>query len=423
MLKIFIIILSVLGILVVAALLLPFSLFQNLLVKEINKVKDLNVEIHGKINYRLIRPDLLEIDQVRIDYRNVSVDLSELKIDLALAPLWDQKVVIENLFIDAKKLVISEKASERSPSNAQITGAFFYVRDFLVMKAQVKLAYLRTEDFEFSQLSLSGPNTFYSIKTKKLDSRLTLKVGDDIFAVTGPITGEIGNSLKFDLKTERADIARTLAYFNIEGLDVIGQANLSSAGEFSFSNPLETLKGELILDAQDLRWKGRDIDAILSSYIDSQRLGLIDAAGFLSLGPIGLLVAKGLSLSEAGLQGIISGESFIGRLYAKTSIDEGLLRLEDVAMRTKRYRVAAKGGIRLGADYQFKDLKISPVDERGCSLFVQELQGTLQKPRIGVLTSAAGDVLSTVGDIFKRAQRLIGSCEPFYQGVVEPPVN
>ncbi len=406
-----------------AVLLLPFSLFQNLLLEEINKVKGLHVEIQGKINYRLIRPDFLEVGQARINYRNVSIDLRELQIDLVLGPLWDQKLVLDNLFIDAEKLVISEKESERSPSNAQKTSPFLNVRDVLVMNAQVKLAYLRTKDIKFSQLSLSGSNTFYSIKTKKLDSRPTLKLGDDMFTVTGPITGEIGKSLKFDLRTERADIARTLAYFNIQGLDVIGQASLNSEGEFSFSNPRETLKGELILDAQDLRWKGRDIDAILSSYIDSQRLGLIDAAGFLSLGPIGLLVSKGLSLSEAGLKGIISGESHIGRLYIKSSIDEALLKLEDAAMRTKRYRVAAKGGIRLIPDYQFKDLKISPVDERGCSLFVQELEGTLQNPRIGVLTSAAGDVLSTVGDIFKRAQRLIGSCEPFYQGVVEAPVN
>ncbi len=407
----------------VGVLLTPLSLFQNQIVSRLNEIEHLNVVLEGKLGYQLIKPDHLEIGKARIQYKNTVVHLNDLELNLSLNKIFSHTLAIDLLRADIERIEILESLKERSPSSESGGGFSIEIEKIFISNLNLKLKHYTGPGGAFDDIALKGTDSQLILHNLVLSARPTLSAGREMLEISSTLKGELKKYLDFELSTTKADIARILKYFNLPNFNITGITRLKAQGKMFFSNPLESLVLESTIDATDLKWVGRDIDAILGSYIGSRQLGVLDAAGFLTMGPIGLLVSKGVNVSKTGLQGVISGESEIDRLYVRSHISDGSLKIEDAAMATQRFRVAAKGSFRIIPDYQFKDFVVSTVDERGCSLFEQEISGTLKKPSIGVLSSAAGEALASVGDLFKRARKLIGNCDPFYEGIVKAPGN
>lgn len=416
-------ILSVLAlflILIVGVLFTPLSLVQDRLLSEVNKIEDLHIDMKGEISYRLIRPDRLELGALTLKYKNYVIELNHLVLNLELKPILKGLLAIDELQIDAQSVEVLDKEGARVPSSIK-EQLNITIEKINIKKLLLKVGEYRGQGQIFKDLTLEGEGTKFNLKSFRLEATPKLSIGKEMIAISGSVKGPVKEGLEFDLHTTKADIPATLEYFNFKNFNITGEALVNVKGSLKFSDPMNTLDGSLTVDATDLKWVGKDIDAILGSYIDSRSLGLLDAAGFLSMGPVGLLVSKGLNVSKTGLQGVISGESTIRRLYVETKIDSGELVLRDVAMSTQEFRVAAKGSFEIVPDYRFKDFVVATVDERGCSLFEQEIGGTLNKPSIGVLSSAAGEALASVGNLLKKARKLLAGCEPFYTGTVEAP--
>ena len=162
--------------------------------------------------------------------------------------------------------------------------------------------------------------------------------------------------------------------------------------------------------------KGFNLGEILSNYKRSQNFNLADLGAYMVVGPFGAVVTK--STDFARLSNINPDDStVITRLHSSWTLDSGAFNAEDVAFTTPHTRVALEGGLDIN-NQLFDSLTIAVVDDRGCSIMDQTVQGTFNEPEFGEL-NVVGTLFGAVINVFK-----IGSnknCEPFYVGVVEHP--
>ena len=135
-------------------------------------------------------------------------------------------------------------------------------------------------------------------------------------------------------------------------------------------------------------------------------------------GPIGLAVTKGYNFATifAGS----AGSTQIRRLVSEWHVERGVAQAQDVAMATKKNRIALKGGLDF-VNAHFKDVTVAAVDAHGCATVLQRIHGAFDKPEVdkpNVLASLTGPV----GSLFKQARGFFGGkCDVFYAGSVAPP--
>ena len=145
----------------------------------------------------------------------------------------------------------------------------------------------------------------------------------------------------------------------------------------------------------------------------------VDAGAFFFAGPIGLAVTKGYNFGSI-FQGS-GGSSSIGELFSDWKVERGVAQAGDVAMATKKNRVALKGSIDFAND-QFDDVTIALIDAHGRVRVKQKIHGPFQKPVVekpSVLLSLAGPTLN----LLRQAGDLVtgGTGEVFYAGSVPAP--
>lgn len=289
---------------------------------------------------------------------------------------------------------------------------------------KVHLSQAKLPQAEIKNIRLNSKSFFISPQLNSVRGRINYTIS------TGSIAGSL--ALRPDKKTSRTltefklhldDIYNLLLALKQEKLTVYGKVNVDSKAQFDLTKKdlLATITALTEVSSKNIHWKGRDLDSILESYIDSKNVGLLETAGFLSLGPIGLLAAKGAKLGKGGVSALVKGETTIQDLYAKTEIKQKKLHFEDVALRTKKHRLAVKGKILLDKSLQFEDFKVAAVEKNGCPIFSQKIKGSVLKPDIGVLKTLGGEIWAPVGNFFSKISSLVTSCDPFYQGKVAHP--
>ncbi len=181
----------------------------------------------------------------------------------------------------------------------------------------------------------------------------------------------------------------------------------------------QALAGRVTLRGRNLTLKGRDLDEMLSRFESSQRFSLVDAGAFFFVGPLGLVLTKGLDF--ANVYRSQGGSSDIQTLVSDWKFERGVARAQDVAMATKKYRIALRGELDL-VQQRFDGVSLALVDAQGCIEVQQRVSGSFQKPVVeepNVLRSLAGPALS----LLKKARELLpgSSCEVFYAGAVVAP--
>jgi hypothetical protein len=190
----------------------------------------------------------------------------------------------------------------------------------------------------------------------------------------------------------------------------------SSAKEFQ-----QTAAGELIVRGHDLTFYGRDLDTDFSHYEKSQNFNLFDAGAYFFLGPVGIAVTKGYSLTKAAQ--VIEGKSAIVELYSAWRLEGGIATAVDVAMATKHHRLALKGSVDL-INEKFNALTLALVDSNGRAIVKQQLNGPFRDPTVkkpALLMSLAGPAVN----LFNKGVSLFASNngEIFYNGTVKPPLQ
>jgi AsmA protein len=195
-------------------------------------------------------------------------------------------------------------------------------------------------------------------------------------------------------------------------------ANLFSQGD-SGKALRQSLRGEISLRGRHLTLSGGDLDKEFARFESSQRFSLVDVGAFFFVGPLGLVVTKGLNF--ATLLQEPTGSSEIGVLVSDWKVERGVARAQDVAMATKANRVALKGGLDF-VDNRFDDLTVALIDEKGCAKVRQEVRGTFENPVVekpGLIESLAGPALR----LLKKGSEALGGgqCAAFYNGSVAAP--
>ncbi|KPK12755.1 MAG: hypothetical protein AMJ68_00720 [Acidithiobacillales bacterium SG8_45] len=185
---------------------------------------------------------------------------------------------------------------------------------------------------------------------------------------------------------------------------------------------LRTVAGMAELSGEDLDLLSVDLDQIIEKIIKSQNYNLVDAGAYFFMGPLGMQTTKGLdyagvlkSVTQTG-----TASSKVLRIKSLWAISDGIATAQDVALETKRYRIALKGRLNLIKN-TFDGIKIAVVDDRGCAIVKQQLDGPMKSPRIGKLNFLLAITQPLLDALGKSAKRLVGSnCTPFYTGALLP---
>ena len=195
--------------------------------------------------------------------------------------------------------------------------------------------------------------------------------------------------------------------------------NLSMQGK-SMGEMITTMKGHTSMQGENLVIKNYDIDTILSNYRKTQNIGALDIGAFFLAGPVGTAVTKGFDYEElhrsTGAQGGI-----MKKFVSDWKIEKGIAAADDVAMSTRKNRLAVKGNMDF-VNEKYENVIVALIDAKGCAELTQKIHGSLNNPQFektSVLKSAAGSVLSIIG----KAEKIIpgAECEPFYKGSVQHP--
>ena len=181
----------------------------------------------------------------------------------------------------------------------------------------------------------------------------------------------------------------------------------------------QTAAGHFLLRGKDLKVIGRDLDREFDDFESSQTFNLVDVGAFFFAGPLGLAVTKGYNfanlLKESG------GSSDIDVLVSDWTIKAGVAEAEDVALATKKNRLALHGRLDF-VNQRFDHVVVALIDRKGCAKLRQKIRGTFDEPTIeqpGVLESLAGPAIG----LLKKGADLVSSqdCNVFYAGTVAPP--
>jgi uncharacterized protein involved in outer membrane biogenesis len=205
---------------------------------------------------------------------------------------------------------------------------------------------------------------------------------------------------------------------NIEGLADFS-ADLTARGKTAVEVK-RSLSGQVSLNGENIELNSIDIDGLIPSLERSQNFNLVDVGGFFLAGPLGTAIIRGYKFADLYKESQ-GGKGVIAKLISVWKVGNGVAEAVDVAMATKKYRLALKGGLNFIND-RFEDVIVAVVDQRGCAVFSQKIHGPFSRPEIGKintfgsLTGPMANLLGKVKKLFKR-----GPCVAFYSGSVSPP--
>ncbi len=426
----------------------------------------MEVRVGGRLEIAFF-PDL----QVRLNdvlIRNQGLDIAtaqKASLEIALFPLLHKEVRVRRVEFKHPRISIKrnrdgvfnfEKRKEAQGAFAVFgldnlsfsDGAFLYVDEQSGERFEGENFKLDVRNLRMAggnngkllkNLTFTAEFSCREIRRKDLafsDVKFTCKGEDGIF-IFKPVTlhlfgGEGAGSIKVDFSepVPRYAVHSSLSKFQLGAYLKTLALEKVAAGALDFSASLSmrgntakeiklTAGGEVSLRGENLTLYGNDLDREFARFESSQNFNLVDAGAFFFAGPIGLAVTKGYSFANIFLGA--GGSSSITKLRSDWKVERGIAQARDVAMATKKNRIALKGRIDF-VNERFDDVTIALIDAQGCSRVQQKIRGPFRKPVVekpNVLMSLAGPALN----LLRQAERLLtsGKCEVFYAGSVPAP--
>lgn len=399
---------------VITILFTPISLFQNEILNYLNNNKDFQISIEGPIDYRLISAGDFSAKEVSIITPTYEIVLDEVDLSFDIGSLLKKDIVIKKLNLNFDSITEVKNSSAKKESAKKGSKG---INSITIEDINIKVEVLDILTHRLQNMSLSSKKIIANLNSNLIDGEINFSLFQK--SISGKIIAKGKEFQGIEVILKLLNIDEVLSRFKIMGANIHGDLGVKYSGEFKeYSDPLNN-RMNIEISGSNLKWIGKDLDKILDAYIDSKKVGLLDAAGYLTLGPLGILVAKGADLGNAGVRGIIKGETLIEEVNFDLAIDDNMISLDDVAVRTKEYRIAAKGEINLN-EKKYQNLVLATVDERGCSIFRQKISGKLSSPEIGALGSFVNEVFSPITDIINKGLSLVTSnCDVFYDGKVK----
>ncbi|HEY6010159.1 MAG TPA: AsmA family protein [Nitrospirota bacterium] len=195
-------------------------------------------------------------------------------------------------------------------------------------------------------------------------------------------------------------------------------ADLTATGK-SAEEVKQSLSGGLSLNGEDLMLYRYDIDALIAKYERSQNFNLVDVGAYFLAGPFGPILTKSYNFGSL-YEESQGGKGTIRKLVSIWNVNRGTAEAIDVALATKKYRIAMKGGLNFTHD-RFDDVTVAVLDKQGCAVYSQKVHGPFRKAKIekiSILKSITGSVSNAMKDAWKFVG---GGCRIFYSGSVAQP--
>jgi hypothetical protein len=181
-----------------------------------------------------------------------------------------------------------------------------------------------------------------------------------------------------------------------------------------------SLNGNLSLNGENLMLYKIDIYAFISKYERRQNFNLVDVGAFLLAGPLGPVLTKSYNFASL-YEESQGGKGIIRKLVSDWKVKNGIAEALDVALASKKQRIAMKGGLDL-INERFVDVTIAALDKRGCAVYSEKVRGSFHKPQIekeSIFESIANSVSNPLEDAWKFIQGK--ECTVFYSGSVAQP--
>jgi uncharacterized protein involved in outer membrane biogenesis len=196
-------------------------------------------------------------------------------------------------------------------------------------------------------------------------------------------------------------------------------ADLTATGK-NADEVKRSLNGNISLNGEDLMFYDMDIDALIMKYERSQNFNLVDVGAFALAGPFGPLFTKSFNFVRL-YEESQGGKGVIRKLVSVWKVKNGIAEAVDVALASKKHRIAMKGGLNF-INEQFLDITVAALDKRGCAVFSEKIHGPFSKPQIekeNIFKSISGSLLNPLKDAWNFIQG--EECVVFYSGSVAHP--
>jgi hypothetical protein len=454
----------------ILALLLNMKAFKPQIEAAASTALGMDVRIKGRIGIALFPGFGLSLNDVNVRNRGLDVvTIEEMRIGVKLIPLARFAIKISQ--VGLVKPVFSIVRFKNGMFNLEKPGRTLWEKLPAVKKISVSQGSLvytdetSGEKIEAGGLDLSIRNLFYSSADSSEPFKNISFTGDtrckilkiynftlmnlvmraagekgilDINPVNMNIFGGTGNgSIHVDV-TEPSPHYRVIYALNrvrieellqLYSLKTIPQKTIE--GPINFSADLtavgksadevkRSLNGNLSLNGENLMLYNIDIDALIIKYKRSQSVNLLDVGAFFLVGPLGPVLTKSYNFTSL-YEESQGGKGIIRKLVSVWKVENGIAEARDVALASKKQRIAMKGGLNF-INERFVDVTVAALDKRGCIVYSEKVHGPFRKPQIekeSIFKSIAGSVLNPLEDAWKFIQG--EECTVFYSGSVAQP--
>ncbi|MFG1481834.1 hypothetical protein ABMA79_01985 [Halobacteriovorax sp. HFRX-2_2] len=227
----------------------------------------------------------------------------------------------------------------------------------------------------------------------------------------GVLTLNLATLKDIHLNYNNLDINHIIKYFDA-GLGLSGLIDLEAK-----------VNGDITakVSGKNLVLTGFRVDDVITNFLDTRSIGLIDAAAVVALGPIGLLYTSAASLGQT-VGGFRGGDTNLKQINAAVTLAGDLIVFDDVAVATKEHLIIAQGGANIEKQ-TFKSFIVSVVDEKYCPELQQVIKGTFTKPEISKTKAFLDTATAPVSSVKSSTFQFVGveKCKPIYKGVVKHP--
>jgi hypothetical protein len=252
-------------------------------------------------------------------------------------------------------------------------------------KASIRHANDKIEIYDFSYTPADGLKSDFIVDIKELQAYNKLTKRD----LRGPakIHGKYDKKLLITTPSLgghlEAEIDKDAVFIHFRALELNKIDNLLNKNELfddgylwgNVSYHIPTKSGDTYITAKDVVLNGIDLDAKLSKIENT----------------IGLnVVSMGRNLLKS--YRYTGQKTLIKKAQINVSLNNKVVKLNDVAMATKKFRIAALGSLRDNGD--IIKLSVNILEKHGCAILTQDLSGNIRSPQVINTSGAIIDVVS-----------------------------
>ena len=386
--------------------------------KKLKEEFGIYLKFNKKVEYSLLEPNLIKINnfQIILDKKRL-LNIKKLEIDIDLIDLIGNKISINNIILDSLDIAVNKedisKLKERLKKEDSKTEQASRSDEFRLSVNNLKID---NSNFIYEQYKIENINGYLSFVDNYLNIK---KMSFNIYE------GEVNFSSILD--PNRLNIKVSLLNINLAFLNQIlkdKKLRLSStiSGEWDSNIDLKNKivnKGFLDLESDKTIISGISLDRLIEGFLDSREVGLLDVASYVTMGPFAAILTNTLEATKS-VPGIGQGKSVISKIKIKTKIDNNIIIMRDVALKTKENRISFRGKIDI-EKRKFNNFNIDILNKKGCSKYTQKVEGTIDSPELGVSKTVLSGVVSPVTDLLIKTKDLVVDCDVVYKGEVTHP--